>query len=58
MSGLGPVNGWERAVVDGEHGLLESRSAAPLALMGAAVISAGTQRRTPMRCQSRRSQET
>jgi len=30
--------------MDGEHWLLESRPAAPLALMCAAVVSAGAQR--------------
>jgi len=57
MPGLGPVDGRERPIVDGEHRLLEPWSPTLPTLMGPAVISAGSQRRVPVH-QARGTQET
>jgi hypothetical protein len=45
IDGVAPVLGWERPLVDRAHRLLEARSAPVGALLGAAVLAAGAQRR-------------
>lgn len=49
VAGLGPVGGWERTLVNGEHGLLEPGAAAVLPLLGTAVVTTGAQRRGMLR---------
>ena len=54
MPCLGPVQRIEGPLADREHGLLEPRPALLGALMSAAVITSGPQRRPAVRRQRRR----
>ena len=58
MPGFGAILGSEWAVVDGQHRLLEPRPAALEALVSAAVVPTGAQRRATMRRQRRRPQQS
>jgi hypothetical protein len=44
MPGLGPVDGREGSIVDGQHRLLKPRAPALLALVGSTVVPACAQR--------------